>query len=161
MTSNPSIILYAVGSSVGEGDLVQKAGCCINMEFVDEYGRKSTRKITHPIGNASEARAHLQAAHMALASVIRSMRRLSTVELRCPAIVGVVVREEMGKLCDDSCYRDDVVGNEDVIGEINKWSTFYDKLRFVPLAADDLLGRYDAKQCAESQKGSDTGTVYK
>ena len=152
MTSDPNIVLRAVGFSIGEGDLVQKAGCCIDMEFEDEYNRRSTRKITHPIGNASEDRAHLQAAHLALASVVRPMRKISVVELHCPTVVCDAMQE--GRTPDSPAE-----ANDDVIAEIRRWTTFYDKLRLVSCDADDLPGRQDAKQCAESQKSSDTNTV--
>ena len=152
MVSDLNIILHAVGFS-GEGELVQKAGCCISLEFEDEYGRKSNRVITHPIGNASADRAHLQAAHLALASIIRPMRRMANVKLVCPAAVKAILDET------DPEYSEVQKENNDVVGEARKWITFYDKLRFVPCSVQDLLGLDEAKACAESQKGSDTGTV--
>lgn len=155
MASGPNISLHAVGVSIGEGELVQKAGCCITLEFEDEYGRKSRRVITHPIGNASEARAHLQAAHLALASITRPMRRIANVKLFCPMVVKVIAQDEI----DNPYYHKAATGNEDVIGEVKKWTTFYDKMRFAPCVVDEIPGHDQARTCAESQKSSDTGTV--
>ncbi len=153
MISNPNITLHAVGFSIREDDLVQKAGCCVTMEFEDEYGRKSKRVITHPIGSASLERAHLQAAHLALASVVRRMRRISNVKFYCPLCVQEVLDETNPKFSEVK------VDNVDVIGETKRWVTFYTSLSFVACVAHNMLGVDQAKECAEFQFGSDTGTV--
>ena len=49
--------------------------------------------------------------------------------------------------------------DSDVLAEILRWTTFYDSLKFVPCDDDTLLGQDLAKECAESQSGTDTGTV--
>jgi hypothetical protein len=47
----------------------------------------------------------------------------------------------------------------DVIGEARRWVTFYTNLSFAPCVIENMLGLNRAKECAESQSGSDTGTV--
>lgn len=153
MLSDPSITLYAVGASVGKTGLVRKAGCCITLEYVDEYGRNSRRVITHPIGNASLARAHLQAAHLALAAVTRPARRLISTKLVCSPEVKVILDEK------DPAYSKTQGQNADVVAEARKWVLFYDRLRFAPCDAERLPGLEQALECAENQKGSDTDTV--
>jgi len=147
---DPSIILYAVGASIQEDELVQMAGCCITLVFKDEYGRKRNRIITHPIGNAPLNRAHLQAAHLALASVVRSMRRVALVTLICPACVKAALDDTDPEYCE--------IGDA-VVGELRKWASFYSRLRFVSSAGEDIPGFDRARECAESQSGSDTGTI--
>ena len=153
MASDPSITLHAVGASISENELVQKAGCCVTMEYEDEYGRKSKRVITHPIGNGSIDRAHLQAAHLALASVVRPMRRIANIRLVCPGRVRAILDES------DAEYSESQEDNIDIVGEARKWVTFCDHLRFIPSLVEDILGVDQARECAESQSGSDTGTV--
>ena len=153
MASDPKITLYAVGASISESELVQKAGCCVTMEYEDEYGRKSKRVITHPIGSGSIDRAHLQAAHLALASITRPMRRIANIGLICPERVRAILDES------DAEYSESQRDNVDIVGEARKWITFYDRLRFIPSLVEDISGVDRARECAESQSGSDTGTV--
>jgi len=153
MSLDPSITLYGVGASISEGKLVQKAGCCITLEFEDEHGRKSRRVISHPIGNASVNRAHLQAAHLALAAVVRPMRRTANVVLVCPGHVKAILDKS------DTDYLESQVYDRDIVSKVRKWTTFYNKLQFALSAAEDIPGFNEAEECAESQSGSDTGTM--
>jgi len=149
MSPSTNIVLNAIGFSADKG-LTQKAGCCITMEFDDEYGRKSTRMITHPIGNATVRRANLQAVHLALAAVVRPMRKIADVMVVCP--------EDIKNILDNPAHPEEA-DNTDVIGEIRKWITFYTRLRFVSWSVESIPGYDKARECAESQSGSDTGTV--
>jgi len=117
-------------------------------KYEDECGRKSIRKITHPIGSASQRRADLQAVHIGLATIVRSMRKACTVRVLCPKELYPIL--ESGKLADEDA---------DVLTEIVRWTTFYSDFKFTPCDEDTLLGRDLAKDCAESQSGTDTGTV--
>ena len=140
------IKMQVVGYSTGVG-LVQQAGCCVRLEYRDEYGRKSHRMFTYPIGCATEERAHLQAAHLALASVVKMMRKLAVVEVACPSIVCDVV--DNPDMIIDGC--------DDVANEIRKWASFYNDIHFDARSINDLPVE-DARRCAESQQALDTGT---
>ena len=143
----PQINLHAVGVCLDEGEMVQKAGCAIRMDYIDEFNRSSSRIISHPFGSADSQWSNIQAARMALASVLRPFRKTAAVTLSVvPEVVNLILKNTK-----PDKYADIVV-------LLRQWTGFFTTFKLIPTPAENILSYSDAKICAETQRATDSGT---
>lgn len=147
------ITVYATGYSANNGKPTQKGGSAVVLKAEDEFSRKSSRTMSHPVGNCTTPCSEINGARLALASIRRKHRKESSVHLVVPKYVyNLLVKE-------DDEFKSQPKKNVKEIGELRRWSSYFNKLRVTIGTKAELMNAFDvAKQCADNQRGIDTGT---
>jgi hypothetical protein len=147
------IHMYATGVAMNNGKPTQKAGTGVILEAVDSVGRKVSRTISYPVGNCTTPCAEINAARIALASVVKKYRKEAIVTLHVSPYVAKLFEME------GENFKTNPKKNAEQVAELRRWSGYFEKLKVKASSRDDLMIPLDlAKQCAETQNKSDTGT---
>jgi hypothetical protein len=147
------IKITTCGSCVDSGKPTQRGGCAAHLWAKDSLGRVSTRKLTHAAGNSTQPQANLKAALLGLMSINAAMRVQDT-ELCVIPYVEQQLQQQDGK------YKTTPKKNVELVDRLRSAVALFPRLR--TLVADKSTLRQileDARQCAEKQNETDTGTI--
>jgi len=147
------IKITTCGSCVDTGKPTQRGGCAAHLWAKDSVGRISTRKLTHAAGNSTQPQANLKSALLGLMSVNAAMRAHDT-ELCVIPYVEQQLQQEDGK------FKTTPKKNVELVDKLRSVVALFPRLRISVADKDTLrLIFEDARQCAELQNETDTGTI--
>lgn len=150
------IDIYCASSIKDNGKVTQLSGCAIIMTLHDGDVKK-IRKFGYPLGASPLALANIQAARLALASILPVFRGSSTVVLHLPNNPTAKWLEKGA----DGKYENNPKSNAQAIEEMRRWSSYYDDLKFYVDKSSEFMDevRELARDVVENQEGFDTHTM--
>jgi len=149
------ISMTCAGYCFNNGKPDQRAGCAVLLDYSDDYDRTADRVICQPVGGSTKPRAEIMAATYGLMSISRKkFRKSCEVVLHVPQYIAGLL-----ETVEDGNYKSSPKKNPDEVAELRLWVSYFDNLRAVAASKEDLTRCLNlAKECADTQKASDTGT---
>jgi hypothetical protein len=139
--------LFCVGVCRDDGEPTQIAGCGIVSKFVDDHDRVQCREFGWALGNSSERLAQLQAARLALCSVLPQFRGY-------PATLHVsnsIVEKSLDIETDPEEFLYEIVA-------LRTWYGYYKSITIIVSPMDERVVEL-ANIALDTQQHYDSGTI--
>lgn len=163
--------LICAGSCRDNGKPTQIAGCGVIVELIDDHDRRQIREFGWALGSSTSNLADIQAARLALSSVLPQFRGYYTTLHVCSKYVfNLLSRTDSSK---QAPYTITPKKNLHEISELRKWFGYYKSISVIrydrsggnvadgPAPTNEIVLRVGnlARNVMESQQHFDSGTI--